>query len=82
MNLDKLFAWIIGIVMMFAATGQLDELQSWVWRAQARVIYESRSSNWGSPRFFQEPTAKGSNFLKNKNTPHKFQGDGRSNSDL
>ena len=52
MNLDKLFAWIIGIVLMFAAAGQLDVLQSWVWQAQAKVIYESRSSNWGSPRFF------------------------------
>ncbi len=54
MNLDKLFAWIIGIVIMFAATGQLDVLQSWVWQAQAKVIYESRSSNWGSPRFFPQ----------------------------
>ena len=41
MNLDKLFAWIIGVVMTFAATGQLDTLQSWIWKAQAKVIYES-----------------------------------------
>ncbi len=56
MNLDKLFAWVVGIVIVFAAAGQLDVLQSWVWRAQAKVIYESRSSNWGSPKFF--PTQK------------------------
>ncbi len=54
MNLDKLFMWIIGIVMAFAATGQLDTLQAWIWKAQAKVIYESRSSNWGSPRLFKQ----------------------------
>ena len=52
MNLDNLFAWILGLVIAFSATGHLDDLQNWVWRAQAKVIYESRSSQWGSPRFF------------------------------
>ncbi len=52
MNLDKLFAWVISVVIGFAATGNLDVLQRWIWRAQAKVIYESRSSQWGSPRFF------------------------------
>ena len=52
MNLDKLLAWIVGVVIVFAAAGKLDVLQAWVWRAQAKVIYESRTSTWGSPRFF------------------------------
>ena len=52
MNLDKLFSWIVGIVIASAAVGHLDDLQNLVWRAQAKVIYESRSSQWGSPRFF------------------------------
>ena len=52
MNLDRLFAWIAGVVMAFAITGQLDTLQTWIWKAQAKVIYESRTSTWGSPRFF------------------------------
>lgn len=52
MNLDKLFTWIIGTVIAFAACGQLETLQRWVWRAQAKVVYESRTSTWGSPRFF------------------------------
>lgn len=51
MNLDKLFSWIVGIVIASAAVGHLDDLQNWVWRAQAKVIYESRTSTWGSPRF-------------------------------
>ncbi len=55
MNLDKLFTWIISIIIAFAATGRLDVLQAWIWRAQAKVIYESRTSTWGSPRIFQKP---------------------------
>ena len=59
MNLDKLFAWVVGVVFVFAATGRLEVLQNWIWRAQARVVYESRTSTWGSPRFFNkaEPLA-------------------------
>lgn len=56
MNLDKLFSWIAGIVIACAAVGHLDDLQNWVMRAQAKVIYESRSSQWGSPRFFPANT--------------------------
>lgn len=52
MNLDKLFTWITGVVIAFAVTGNLDVLQKWIWRAQAKVIYESRTSTWGTPRFF------------------------------
>ena len=54
MNLDKLFAWVIGVILVFAASGRIDVLQNWIWRAQAKVVYESRSSTWGSPRFFKE----------------------------
>jgi len=52
MNLDKLFTWIAGIVMAFAVMGKLDVLQTWIWRAQAKPVYQSRTSTWGSPRFF------------------------------
>ena len=53
MNLNKLYAWVIGVVFLFVATGRRELLQSWIWKAQAKVIYESRSSAWGSPRFFR-----------------------------
>jgi hypothetical protein len=54
MNLNNLFAWIAGIVFSFALIGKLDVLQLWIWKAQAKVVYESRTSTWGSPRFFPE----------------------------
>ena len=52
MNLDKPFTWVIGVVFVFAAAGKLEIPQNWIWKTQAKVIYESRSSAWGSPRFF------------------------------
>lgn len=54
MNLDKLFSWIAGVVIAFAVIGKLDVLQTWIWRAQAKVVYQSRTSTWGSPRFFSQ----------------------------
>ena len=59
MNFDKLYAWALGVVLAFAAAGRLDTLQVWIWKAQARVLYESQTSTWGSPRFFPvEPTRR------------------------
>lgn len=58
MNLDKLMAWVISVVLLFAATGNLDVLQKWIWQAQAKVVYESQSSSLGSPRFFPNDMKK------------------------
>lgn len=68
MNLDKLFSWIAGIVIAFTVMGKLDVLQSWIWRAQAQVVYQSRTSTWGSPRFFS-PTPETPISTKNKTKP-------------
>ena len=53
MNFDNLYAWVAGIVIAFAATGRVDTLQTWVWKAQAHVLYESRTSTWGHHDFFR-----------------------------
>lgn len=52
MNFDKVTTWIVGIVLAAAAAGQLPKLQLLIWKAQAKVIHESRTATWGSPRFF------------------------------
>ena len=53
MNFDKLMLFILSVVLAAAAVGKIDELQKWIWKAQAHVLYESRSSNWGSPSVFK-----------------------------
>ena len=52
MNLDNLISWGASVVLGFAAVGRIETLQMCIWKAQAQVLWESRSSNWGSPRFF------------------------------
>lgn len=52
MNLDKLFEWIVVIVIGFALTGNLAKLTRWIYVAQAKVIHESRASTWGNPNIF------------------------------
>lgn len=53
MNFDKLFSWIIVAVIAAALTGHLQDLQLWIWRTQAKVIYQNRTSTWGSPDFLK-----------------------------
>jgi len=54
MNLDKLFEWAVVIVIIFSLTGNLDTLTRWIYRAQAKLVYESRASNWGSPSIYKK----------------------------
>tara|TARA_B110001454_G_C12723306_1_gene436457 strand:- start:59395 stop:59568 length:174 start_codon:yes stop_codon:yes gene_type:complete len=52
MNLDKLITISVGVVVALSVTMNLDKIQTLIWRAQAKLIYESRTETWGSPRFF------------------------------
>lgn len=70
MNLEKLFSWIAGIVIAFAVMGKIDVLQAWIWKAQAKLVYESRTSTWGSPRFFPQ-TSKTEITIKRQMTVHE-----------
>lgn len=53
MNLDKLTSFAISVVLTAALMGNLDSVTRWVIVAQAKLLYESRSSTWGSPYFFK-----------------------------
>ena len=54
MSLDKISSFAITVVIMAAMAGNLDRLNRWVQVATAKVLWESRSSAWGSPRFWPE----------------------------
>lgn len=47
MNFDRLYKWATSVVLAAAVTGHLGDLQLWVWKAQAKLLYESRTSTWG-----------------------------------
>lgn len=53
MNLSSITSFAASVVVAAAMAGQSDRLQRWIWIAQVKIIYESRASNWGSPRFFE-----------------------------
>ncbi len=50
MNFDK--------ISSFAMAGNLDRLNHWVQVATSKVLWESRASAWGSPRFWPENEPK------------------------
>ena len=54
MNLDKLGQFAVGVVIAAAIAGNLDNLNRWVYVATAKLLYESRTSTWGSPIFWPE----------------------------
>ncbi len=51
---EKIAAFCLAVVMAAAVSGNLGKLQLWVWQHEAKLLYESRTTTWGSPRFFHE----------------------------
>lgn len=54
MNLDKLGQFAATVVIAAAVAGHLDSLNRWVQIATAKLVWESRTSTWGSPIFLPE----------------------------
>jgi hypothetical protein len=51
----------------------LDKVQTLIWRAQAKLIYESRTETWGSPRFFpRESDEQEANVKKSERKSTQF----------
>ena len=58
MNFDKLTDFVITIVLAAGLAGNLDSFTKWVYVARAKLLYESRTSAWGSPNFFEGHSIK------------------------
>lgn len=54
MGIDKLANFAISVVLAAAVMGNVEQLTDWVHLATAKLLYESRTSTWGSPYFFKE----------------------------
>lgn len=59
MNLDKLTDFAMGVVIVAALTGTLPIFNKWIHLQMAKILYESRTSTWGSPVFFQDHNTRG-----------------------
>jgi hypothetical protein len=58
MNLDNLTDFAIKVVLAVALAGQLPQFTKWVQIQTAKVLWESRTSTWGSPLFFENQENK------------------------
>lgn len=53
MNLSNLIFWGATIITGLAGAYNIDGIQKAIWKVQSKLIYESRTETWGSPRFFR-----------------------------
>lgn len=54
MGFEKVGQLAATLVIAAALIGHLDSLNHWVQVATAKLVWESRTSTWGSPRFWPE----------------------------
>ncbi len=50
MNFTNIILWSFTFVSMWAVGNHVDDIHTAILKAQARLIYESRTETWGSPR--------------------------------
>lgn len=61
MNLMNLILWSAGLITALSGVHNIDAIQRAILKAQARLIYESRTETWGSPKFLPtDPKSKAS----------------------
>lgn len=51
MNLSNLIFWSAGMISTWAGIYHIDDIHHVILKAQAKIIYESRTETWGSPKF-------------------------------
>ena len=54
MNLSNLIFWAVVMITGLLGTYNINSLQKAIWRAQAQLVYESRTATWGSPKFLEK----------------------------
>lgn len=50
MNFTNIILWSFTVVSMWAVGKHVDDIHAAILKAQVRLIYESRTETWGSPR--------------------------------
>ncbi|HWU43547.1 MAG TPA: hypothetical protein VN132_08920, partial [Bdellovibrio sp.] len=53
-----LIFWSVTVITGLAGTYNIDAIQMAIWKAQAKLVYESRTTTWGSPRFFKNESTR------------------------
>ncbi len=53
MNFSELIKWGVGVILAWSAVAHIDDIHRSILKAQAALVYESRTETWGSPRFLK-----------------------------
>lgn len=53
MNLSNLIFWSVGIISAWTGAYHIDDIHRGILKAQAKIIYESRTETWGSPKILE-----------------------------
>lgn len=53
MNFTNLVLWSASIITALSGAYNIDSIQRGVLKAQAKLVYESRTETWGSPKFLE-----------------------------
>lgn len=52
MNFGELINWGIGIILAWSTIAHVNEIHRNILKAQAHLIYESRTETWGTPNLW------------------------------
>ncbi len=66
MNFSSLILWSTSIIIGLAGVRHLDDIHRSVLKAQAKLIYDSRTETWGSPRFLLRGAKARKNNIKRR----------------
>ena len=58
MSLSNLIFWSASIITALAGVHNIDSIQRAIWKAQAQIIYESRTQTWGLPNMLSRKGEK------------------------
>lgn len=64
MSLTNLIFWSASVVTALTGIQKIDYIQRSILKAQARLVYESRTETWGSPSFLSPKGKEGRHVLK------------------
>ena len=53
MNFETLIGWALSLILAWSTISNLDSIHRTILQAQSKLIYESRTETWGSPRFLR-----------------------------
>lgn len=66
MNLSNFIFWSVGIISAWTGVYHIDDIHRGILKAQAKLIYQSRTATWGSPNFLSREENRKTNVQRSE----------------